>query len=160
LTYFIQEGYGTVLVSQVADFFYRTDTSAHRIDAFKRDNFGSFFRPFLQFILEVDKVVVLPDDFLGTRVTDTLNHGRVIGRIGKVDAARQLRAERGEGGVIRHIARRKYERGWLAMKSSHFFLEVNVPGAIASNVTRAASPVTIFIQGATGRAGSETKQWE
>lgn len=78
-TYLIQKGNSAIFLSQVANFFDRTDTSTHGVDTFKCDNLGGFFRPFLQFVLEIGKVVVLPDDLLGTRVTDALNHGRVIG---------------------------------------------------------------------------------
>src|ERR1700733_7696148 len=78
-TYLIQKGNSTIFLSQVANFFDRTDTSTHGIDTFKCDDLGRFFRPFLQFALEIVKVVVLPDDLLSTRVADALNHGRVIG---------------------------------------------------------------------------------
>jgi hypothetical protein len=78
-TYFVQESNGTVLVSQVTNFFDGTDTSTHGIDTFKRNDLGRFFRPFPQFVLEVGEVIVLPNDLFGARMTNALDHGRVVG---------------------------------------------------------------------------------
>ena len=89
-TYFVQEGDCAVLVSQIANFLDGSDTSAHGIDAFKRNDFGRFFRPLPQFVLEIDKVIVFPDDLLSARMTNPLDHRRVIGRIGEIYAAGQL----------------------------------------------------------------------
>ena len=89
-TYLVQEGDCAVLVSQIANFLDGSDASAHGIDAFKRNNFGRFLRPLPQFVLEIDKVTVFPNDLLSARMTNALDHGRVIGRIGEIYAAGQL----------------------------------------------------------------------
>lgn len=89
-TYFVQEGDRSVLVGQIANFLDGSDTSAHGIDAFKRNDFGRFFRPFPQLVLKIDKVTVFPNDLLGARMANALDHGRVIRRIGEIYAAGQL----------------------------------------------------------------------
>jgi len=87
-TYFIQESNSAVLVSQVANFLDRTDTSTHGIDTFECNDFGRFFRPFPQFALEIGEIIVPPNDLFGARMTDALDHGGVIGRIREIYAAR------------------------------------------------------------------------
>lgn len=145
----IQESNSTVFISQVTDLLDGPDTTAHRVDALEGDDLGRVLRELLELRLEILQVVVFPDDLLRARVTNALDHGGMVGRVGEVDATGELGAESGEGGVVGDIAGREDESSGLAVESGQLLLEVEVPGTVTGDVPGTTSTVTVLVQGTT-----------
>ena len=85
--YYVVESDGAVFVGQIADRLDRSNTSAHRVYTFESDNLGGLLGHSLKLGFKIGHVVVFPDNLLGARVLDTLNHRGVVRSIGEDDTS-------------------------------------------------------------------------
>ena len=147
--YLVQESQGTVTFCQVANLLDRSNAAAHGIDRLESDNLGGFLGVLLELGFEVLEVVVLEDDLLGTRVTDTLDHRRVVHRVGEVDAAGEFRTECGQSSIVCDVAGRKDQSSLLAVEISELLLESQMHSTIAGNIASTASTVSVLVESPT-----------
>ena len=70
-------------------------------------------------------VVVAPDPLLHARLPHTLDHRIVVERIGDDQAVGNQLGERGDAGLVRHIAGREHQRGFLAVQVGELMLELD-----------------------------------
>ena len=141
----IQEGQCTILLSKVADFFDRADTTTHRVNTLESNDLRGLLRVLRELHLEVFQVVMLEYDPLGARVTQALDHGRVVHAVGEVNAPGKLRAQGREGRVVGNVARREDERSGLAMQGRELSLEGKVHTGVTGDVPGTSRTVTIGV---------------
>jgi len=87
---FIEESDSSVLLCEIANLFDGTNGTTHAVDTLKSDNLRSLCRKRGQLLLKIGHVVVLENHLLGTRVTDTLNHGSVVAAVRQNNAIGEL----------------------------------------------------------------------
>ena len=112
---FVIESNGTVLVGQITNGLNGSNTSAHRVNTLEGNDLGGVLGDSLELGLKIGHVVVLPDDLLGARVLDTLNHRGVVRGIGKDDTSWKFRSECSETSVIGDVTRGEDQGGLLSV---------------------------------------------
>ena len=101
---FVVEGNSPVLVGQITNGLDGSNTSAHRVYTLEGNDLGGVLGNSLELGLKIGHVVVLPDNLLGARVLDTLDHRGMVRGIGKDDTSWKFRSEGSETSVIGHVA--------------------------------------------------------
>ena len=79
-------------------------------------------------------------------MANSLDHGRVVRRIGEHDTARHAGRQRPERGPVRHVAGREQKRLLLAMQVRQLPLEQHVIVIRAGDVAGAAGPCSAAVQ--------------
>ena len=123
---FVQIGDGAIALRHLDDLGDRRDVPFHGVDGFEGDELGCIRVGLRQQLAEVLSVVMAEDPFLRPRMTDALDHGRMIERIGEDDAARQKGSEGRERRLVGDVARRKQQRRFLAVEVREFLLKQHV----------------------------------
>lgn len=111
----IQESESSVLFGKVANLRDRTNTATHGVDALEGDDLRCLLRVLRQLGFQILQVVVLENDSLCTGVSHTLNHRRMIHRVGEVDTSGQFGAQCSESSIVGNVARREDESSRLSM---------------------------------------------
>ena len=122
------------------DLAHRADVAIHRIDALERHDPRPRGVERRELALEVGDIVVAPDDALGPRVADALDHARVVLLVREDHRPRQPRPEGRERRPVRDIARGEQKRRRLAVQVGEFRLECRVQVRGARDVARAPCP--------------------
>ena len=79
-----------------------------------------------------------PDLLLAAGLADALDHGIMIERVGQDQALRQQLCDRGDTGLVRHIARREHQRRRLVVQVGELPLELDQRMVGAGDVACAA----------------------
>jgi hypothetical protein len=76
--HFVEKGQGAVFLGQVAYAFNGANRATHAVDGFKGDDFGDIGGEGCKLGFEICKIIMLEHNFLGTAVTNALDHGGMI----------------------------------------------------------------------------------
>src|SRR5260370_11560619 len=90
----IEIGHGAMAVGDVAELGDRGNVAIHGVNRFETDEFRAARIARCEKTIEVGRIVVAENPFLGAAVSDTGDHRRMIERIGKDNTARDLPGER------------------------------------------------------------------
>ena len=134
----VEIGHRAMLVREVADRRDRRHVAVHRIDRFERDHLGTVRTDRRQLALQVVKVVMGEDDLLRHAVANAGDHRRMVVGVGDENAAGQLRAERRQNGLVRHVAGREEQSRLRPVKIRELRFQQNVIVGRAGNVARSA----------------------
>lgn len=142
---FIEKSEGAVLVGQVADLLNGADGATHGVDRLESDNLGRLGRDRGEFGFQVFHIIMLEDHLLGARVTDSLNHRRVVAAVGKNDTSGKFATQSGKSGIICDITGRKDEGRFLGVQLGNGGLKADGVLVVAGNVTSPTSTSTVSV---------------
>ena len=122
----------------IADGFDGGHVPVHRVDGLERDHPGTARLDGGQLAFEVRDVVVGKNRLVRHSVADPRDHGGVVPGVGDEDAAGKLRADGGQGRLVRRVSGGEEEGGLLAVKIRELALQQHMVVRGAGDVAGAA----------------------
>ena len=145
-TNLIVESQSSVLLSKVADLSDGSDASTHGVDGLESDDLGGVERVLGELRLEIGEIVVLPNFLLGSRMSDSLDHGRMVGGVGKVDKSGDPPSESGESRIVGDVAGGEDESRFLPVQVGELVLESEMEGVVSGDVTSSSSSASVLAE--------------
>ena len=97
---------------------------------------------------------MFPDLLRSLGVLDSLDHRRVVGSIGEVDASGELGSEGGKSRVVGDVAGGEDEGCWFPVKGRELVLESEMEGVVSGDVTGSSGSATVLGEGTSaGKRG-------
>ena len=134
-----------VLVGQITDLRHRGEVAVHRVDRLERDQLAAAGADALKLLSEVADVVVAEHTPFTTCVPNSLDHRRVVQRIGEDHAVRNQSSKCGESRLIGHVSRGEQESRFFAVQACQLPLELDVEPVGPRDVARPACAGTIAL---------------
>ena len=129
----------------------RGDVAIHRVDRFEGDDLGPVAHR-LQLAVQIAPVVVFPDDLVGPRMADALDHAGMVAGIRQDDGIGNPCAKRRQRRPVRHVTGGEQQRRFLAVQVGQFCLQRDVMHGIARDVARPARAGAAGLYGIHHRA--------
>ena len=133
----VEIGHGAVALGEIADGAYGGDIAIHGIDALEHDELRPVAGGAQQFF-EMGEVVMPEHHLVAPGLTHALYHRIVVERVGEDEAIRDQLRQRGDAGLVRHVARGEDEAGLLAVQIGELGFKLHDGMAVAGNVAGAA----------------------
>jgi hypothetical protein len=134
----VEIGHGAVALRQVADRVDRRNVAIHRVHALEDDELRPLVPGLRKKLLEMAHVVVAENRLLAARALDALDHGGVVERVRQDQAIGQEFCDRGDAGLVRHVAGGEHEGRLLAVQVRELALQLDKRVARAGDVAGAA----------------------
>ncbi|KAI6755080.1 hypothetical protein HG531_004186 [Fusarium graminearum] len=113
---FIEKSYGAVLVGKITDFLNGANGATHTVHRLKSNNLGHVQGQRSQLGLKILHIVVLENNLLGARVSNSLDHRGMVQAVGQNNAFGQLATKCCQGCVVGDITRAEHKSAILGMK--------------------------------------------
>ena len=130
-------GHRAIPFGEIANFCQRGDIPVHRVKAFANDD-GRPTRGIAQQFLKMCDVVVAKHLIFAAGLADAFDHRIMIERVRQDETVRNQFGDGRNACLVRHIARRENERGFLAVQVREFVLQLNQRMIGTCNVSGAA----------------------
>ena len=144
----IEIGHGIILIGHVAKIRDWRNVAIHRIDAFKHDKLRARRIKIGKLALEITRIIMFENELFAAGMAYALDHGGMVAFIRDNHAIRHASSKRAKARPIRHIARGKEQRRFLAVKRSKFALKQHMLMRCAGNIARTTCTRTRRINGA------------
>ena len=131
-------GHRAIALGEIADLRQRRDVAVHRVQALADDQLGPVRPRGSQKLFQIRHVAVAEDYPLATGLAHAFDHRIVIERVRQDQAVRNELCDGRDAGLVRDIARREQQRGFLAVQVGQFRLELHQRVMGAGDVAGAA----------------------